>query len=375
MFYQKVPSYLSQTLDRIDTEKALRDDYAKCLLADPQVLAHIVREAIPVFHDMPTSEILPCIDHPVVTLTFPEMVMQKIPGQWTEDNSETDGKILYDIRFTLFYHGTPSKILLNLEAQRSISFAKLKYHIENRITYYVSRMISAQKNTEFFHSDYDNLKPVYSIWICMDTPKAEDSVMKIGLSSQLTYGISHWQPVFDLIHAVIFRIRHQENFSPSGNTAIAILELLFSKLPAEEKKQLLQDTYGFIMNIETKGCVNEMCNWSDFFEEEAREEGLERGLAEGRALGLSEGLSQGLSQGLSEGLSQGLSQGQKICLISQVIKKVQKGKDVNSASSELEESPETIQPIYAAVLSTPDADANQLYDKLYGSEAIPTPSV
>lgn len=29
MFYQKVPSYLSQTLDRIDTEKALRDDYAK----------------------------------------------------------------------------------------------------------------------------------------------------------------------------------------------------------------------------------------------------------------------------------------------------------------------------------------------------------
>ena len=162
MFYQKVPSYLSQTLDRIDTEKALRDDYAKCLLADPQVLAHIVREAIPVFHDMPISEILPCIDHPVVTLTFPEMVMQKIPGQWTEDNSETDGKILYDIRFTLFYHGTPSKILLNLEAQRSISFAKLKYHIENRITYYVSRMISAQKNTEFFHSDYDNLKPVYS---------------------------------------------------------------------------------------------------------------------------------------------------------------------------------------------------------------------
>ena len=118
-----------------------------------------------------------------------------------------------------------------------------------------------------------------------------------------------------------------------------------------------------------------MCNWSDFFEEEAREEGLERGLAEGRALGLSEGLSQGLSQGLSEGLSQGLSQGQKICLISQVIKKVQKGKDVNSASSELEESPETIQPIYAAVLSMPDADANQLYDKLYGSEAIPTPSV
>lgn len=99
---------------------------------------------------MSVPDILPCIEQPVVTLTFPEIVMQKIPGQWTEDNSETDGKIIYDIRFTLRYRGIPSKIHLNLEAQRSISFAKLKYHIENRITYYVSRMISAQKNTEFF---------------------------------------------------------------------------------------------------------------------------------------------------------------------------------------------------------------------------------
>lgn len=70
----------------------------------------------------------------------------------------------------------------------------------------------------------------------------------------------------------------RQMFSPSGNTTIAILELLFSKLPAEEKKQILQDTYGFMMNIETKGCVNEMCNWSDFFEEEAREAGLAKGL-------------------------------------------------------------------------------------------------
>ena len=29
-------------------------------------------------------------------------------------------------------------------------------------------MISAQKEVEFAKSDYDNLKPVRSIWICMD---------------------------------------------------------------------------------------------------------------------------------------------------------------------------------------------------------------
>ena len=29
-------------------------------------------------------------------------------------------------------------------------------------------MISAQKSVEFDNSDYDNIKPVRSIWICMD---------------------------------------------------------------------------------------------------------------------------------------------------------------------------------------------------------------
>ena len=37
--------------------------------------------------------------------------------------------------------------------------------------YYCSRMISAQYGTEFVKSNYQNVRKVYSIWICLDVPK------------------------------------------------------------------------------------------------------------------------------------------------------------------------------------------------------------
>ena len=42
-------------------------------------------------------------------------------------------------------------------------------------------MVSAQKNTEFCGSDYDGMKNVRSIWICMDKGKESDSIEEISL--------------------------------------------------------------------------------------------------------------------------------------------------------------------------------------------------
>lgn len=79
------------------------------------------------------------------------------------------------IRFTAYIKKAEIKILINIEAQKSSDHSKLGYHLENRIVFYLARMISAQKQTEFFHSDFDNLKKVRSIWICMDNDETEDS--------------------------------------------------------------------------------------------------------------------------------------------------------------------------------------------------------
>ena len=43
MKYQRVTTHLAETMSKLDVDKAMRDDYAKCILADPQILANIVK--------------------------------------------------------------------------------------------------------------------------------------------------------------------------------------------------------------------------------------------------------------------------------------------------------------------------------------------
>ena len=69
------------------------------------------------------------------------------------------------------------KFLINVEAQKSSDSNKLQYHLDNRIIYYLARMISAQKEVEFEKSNYDDIKPVRSICICMDANDDEDYVL------------------------------------------------------------------------------------------------------------------------------------------------------------------------------------------------------
>lgn len=102
-------------------------------------------------------------------------------------------------------------------------------------------MISAQKQTEFFHSDFDQLKKVRSIWICMDSNRTEDSIEEIRLDRKTVFG--------------------------SKKNLIAMLEDLISEKSAEEKKRILTDEYGMIMTAELEGRIRIMCNWSECMEE------------------------------------------------------------------------------------------------------------
>ena len=76
-----------------------------------------------------------------------------------------------------------SKIIINVEAQRK---EPTKYDILNRAVFYVSREISSQKNREFVNSNYNDIKKVYSIWICMNM--SEDSMNHIHLTNDMIIG-------------------------------------------------------------------------------------------------------------------------------------------------------------------------------------------
>ncbi len=210
----------------------------------------------------------------------------------TEDNVPGEGKIFFDIRFTAYHIKTEMKFLINLEAQRSSDPARLGYHLENRIIFYLARMISAQKQTEFFHSDYDNLKKVRSIWICLCDREDGDSIEEISLNRNTVFGNKENLYDMDLMRGIIINVRSRENIRDSQNTLIAMLEKLLSGASVEDKKRILKEEFGMIMTTELEGRMQTMCNWSEAILERGIEKGIEKGIERGIEKGMERGIEK-----------------------------------------------------------------------------------
>ena len=138
-----------------------------------------------------------------------------------------------------------------------------RYHLDNRIIYYLGRMISSQKEVEFTKSDYDKLKAVRSIWICMDAGDDEDSIIRMNLIQENIFGSGMNLPNIDKVQGVIIRLRNNENSEESKNILIAMLEELLRKEAADVKKKRLSEKYGLEMTRDTEEKVNVMCNLSE----------------------------------------------------------------------------------------------------------------
>ena len=136
----------------------------------------------------------------------------------------------------------------------------------------MARLVSSQKNVEFIKSNYDDIKDVYSIWICMDTEADEDSIIELGLQPRVIYGNTSWLPQRSIMNGAVIRIRSRADVEESKNKLIAMLEVLFSCRARQDKMNRLEE-YGLEMTTELEGCVNDMCNISDLLVEESEERG------------------------------------------------------------------------------------------------------
>lgn len=269
---------LSQAISATNDSGSAYDTNVKFLLADKQILSWILKYTLIEFADMEVSDIRGCIGDDIEIDTRPVEPglsnLGRIRGTLTEDSVPGEGTICYDIRFTAYHRNMEMKILVNLEAQKTSDANKLGYHLENRIVFYLARMVSSQKQTEFFRSDFDDLKPVRSIWICMDGEVTEDSIEEICFESRMVYGNTKNRHETDLMRGIIVNIRNEaddtlETVTKSGNRLIAMLEEILSKKTVAEKKQILADEYGMIMTEELEGRMHNMCNLSELVEERA----------------------------------------------------------------------------------------------------------
>ena len=136
---------------------------------------------------------------------------------------------------------------------------------------------------------------------------------------------------------------------------------------AESVLQLAMETNREIFE-KVKGC-EEMCQafWefsAPEIEEERRASEM-RGEKRGEKRGIEIGEVRGEKRGIEIGEKRGEKLGERRTLISQIIKKIQRGKDILSIADAIEEPVERIRPIYEAVLAAPGADVGQIYEKVY----------
>ena len=326
---------LSGVID-VTSEAARYDASVKEVLADKQVLSRILKYSLEEFKNMSLGEIMRSMDEPVVSRLRMEpgqTNLNRIEKQSEEDSIPGEGKIFYDIRFSVYLGEEMIKFLINVEAQKSTNPHKLHYHLDNRIIFYLARMISAQKEVEFTQSNYDDIKAVRSIWICMDANDDEDSINRICFTQENVYGKKMELPNIDKVQGVVIRLRKRENAVTSRNYLIAMLEELLRKEELQNKKKKLEEKYGFVMSVKTEGRLNEMCNLSEVI------------------------------------LEKGLEKGEVLKLIVQVCRKMQKGKTVEEIAEDLEEPKQTIEQIYKAALKNhvDESQKEKIYEevKLY----------
>ena len=90
---------------------------------------------------------------------------EQIRGLNTENSELNEGMIRFDIIFYVRMKDGLTQIIVNIEAQKE---EPGKYYILNRAIFYIGRIVSSQKGRDFVKSEYNKMKRVYSIWICMN---------------------------------------------------------------------------------------------------------------------------------------------------------------------------------------------------------------
>ena len=288
------------------------DKSIKKVLANKPILARILKFTINELSTLSLQQIESCIDSNSVMLgqTFvePGLSNPKIISKQLEDDISGEGRIVYDLRFEVnLPDGEKTKIIINIEAQRK---SNPGYSIVNRGIFYIARLLSAQLNTEFTNNgsdsaQYDNMKKVYSIWICMDCPEdKKDSIVSYSLKPEILYQGNNRLNIdytYDYVSVVVVHL--SGNPECSQNQLIGMLDTLLSEMDVKTKKKKLQEEFQLPMTVEIDQEVSDMCNLSLGLWEEAVTEGRLQGVREGRLEGERKGRLESLRDMILDGLT------------------------------------------------------------------------
>lgn len=263
-------------------DKAQYDTRVKRLLAQKSILAHILVKTVDEFKGMKPEDVVKYIEgEPSISVVPVEPGLanmektdatgQRIVGLNTENAEINEGLVRFDI---IFYIRMPSvddtknglsQIIVNIEAQKD---EPTEYKILNRAIFYVSRLISSQKERDFVNTNYDDIKQVLSIWICMNMD--DNSLSHIHLTKDEMLKPCNWKGNLDLLNIVLIGItneipEHDEKYEMHR----LIGALLSSELKEQEKLDIIEHEYNIPISQEFREDVSIMCNLSQGIEDKA----------------------------------------------------------------------------------------------------------
>ena len=264
-------------------DKAQYDTRVKRLLAQKSILAHILVKTVDEFKGMKPEDVVKYIEgEPSISVVPVEPGLanmektdatgQRIVGLNTENAEINEGLVRFDIIFYVRMKNGLSQIIVNIEAQKD---EPTEYKILNRAIFYVSRLISSQKERDFVNTNYDDIKQVLSIWICMNMD--DNSLSHIHLTKDEMLKPCNWKGNLDLLNIVLIGItneipEHDEKYEMHR----LIGALLSSELKEQEKLDIIEHEYNIPISQEFREDVRIMCNLGTGIEERATEKATEQ---------------------------------------------------------------------------------------------------
>ena len=261
-------------------DKAQYDEYAKRLIAQKIILAHILAKTVDEFRDMKPEDIVAHIEgDPKVGIvpvdpgmtnaarptdaSTPYVSDHRLAGLNTEHSEINEGMIRFDIIFYVRMKDGLAQVIINIEIQKD---EPTQYFLLNRAIFYVSRMVSSQKGRDFVHQNYNDMKRVFSIWLCLNMDS--HSMCHIHLTRDDLINHHNWKGNLDLLNIIFLGIG--EDLPPQEEQYQLhrlIAALLSNQLPAAEKLKIIHNEYHIPLSQPLTEGVNMMCNLGEGIEE------------------------------------------------------------------------------------------------------------
>ena len=158
------------------------------------------------------------------------------------------------------------------------------YDIVTRGIFYNARQLSSQLDTEFEIPHYNDIKKVYSIWICMNVPKyLENTAVLYDIQPHDLVGAVEKKGRYDILAVIEINLGKEPAKDSEELRLHRLLGTLLSPgLRPEEKMEVLKKEYGIKTTDRLRKGMRQMCNLSEAIEEQGIRRGIQRGIQQGR---------------------------------------------------------------------------------------------